>query len=543
MSFLGDAKMYACFVWGLRGFLKRTLTLEEAKATILKRMEEREANFLRLVRKGIFGYPKSPYLPLMKLAQCEMGDIENMVHNKGLEKTLLALRENGVYVTFEEFKGKEPMTRSGHVIPVQSHDFDNPFLSHYYQAETGGTTGAGTRVDIDLDHQAAQTANIMLAYDMHGVLNVPTALWYGVLPVSSGIENILRGALFSNIPRRWFSPITNQDFKPALKNRIANHYIISMGRLLGLPMPSPEPLPLERAIEIARWAAQTLKTTGPCLIRTSVSRAVRICLAAREERLDLKGVTLMGGSEPSTPSKVREITSSGANWVPNYFFVEAGAIGWGCKNPVDTNDLHFFKDILALIQYPRQVPGSEVTVDAFHFTSLLPTAFKLMLNVESDDYGIIEKRSCGCLMENYGFTDHLRHVRSFRKLTGEGVTLVGSEMVRLLEEILPTKFGGSPLDYQLLEEEDEHGFTRLSLVVSPRIEIKDEEKVIEVVLEGLRRGSVSANLARAIWGQAKTLRVKRIEPIWTSHGKLMSFYRERRSNPLYGPSRDIPPNE
>ena len=69
MSLFGDAKMYGRFVWGLRGFLKHSLTLEEAKSIIKKRMEERETHFLRLVKKGIFGYVKSPYLPLMKLAQ------------------------------------------------------------------------------------------------------------------------------------------------------------------------------------------------------------------------------------------------------------------------------------------------------------------------------------------------------------------------------------------------------------------------------------------------------------------------------------------
>ena len=79
MSILGDLKMYGRFTLGLRGFLKLTLTLEEAKAIIKKRMEERETNFLRLVRKGIFGYPKSPYLPSLKLAHCELDDIENIV--------------------------------------------------------------------------------------------------------------------------------------------------------------------------------------------------------------------------------------------------------------------------------------------------------------------------------------------------------------------------------------------------------------------------------------------------------------------------------
>jgi hypothetical protein len=147
-----------------------------------------------------------------------------------------------------------------------------------------------------------------------------------------------------------------------------------------------------------------------------------------------------------------------------------------------------------------------------------------MLNVESDDYGVVEDRACGCPLEAYGFITHLRQIRSFRKLTGEGVTLVGSEMMRILDETLPGKFGGSPLDYQLLEEEDDQGFTRISLVISPKVNIANEAAVIETVLEALRRSSVAADLAQAHWRQAKTLRVKRIEPIWTARGKLMPLH-------------------
>jgi hypothetical protein len=191
--------------------------------------------------------------------------------------------------------------------------------------------------------------------------------------------------------------------------------------------------------------------------------------------------------------------------------------------PCDDNDLHFFKDILALIQHPRPVPNSDMTVDAFNFTTLLPTAPILMLNVESDDYGIVETRSCGCSLEKYGLTDHLRHIRSFGKLTSEGVTLVGSEMVRILEEVLPARFGGSPLDYQLIEEEDDKGLTRINLVISPKIVIADEATVIKAVHEALARSSVAADLAQAHWSQAETFRVKRMEPVWTARGKLMPF--------------------
>jgi hypothetical protein len=237
----------------------------------------------------------------------------------------------------------------------------------------------------------------------------------------------------------------------------------------------------------------------------------------------------MAGGEPPTHAKVRQIIRTGARYIPTYWFVEGGPIGIGCIRPADTNDTHHFKDCTALIQYPRQVPGSDLSVDAFHFTSLLPTAPKILLNAESDDYGVIEHRSCGCPLESYGFTEHLRHVRSYRKLTGEGVTLVGGEMIHILEEVLPARFGGSSLDYQLLEEEDERGFTRLNLLVSPKIKVADETAIIDAVMEALKKSSAAADLARAFWSQANTLQIKRTEPIWTARGKLMPLHVARRA--------------
>ncbi|HJX37780.1 MAG TPA: hypothetical protein VJ714_04215 [Anaerolineae bacterium] len=530
--------MYTRFLWGLRGYVRNTISLEEAQATVRQRMAEREANFLRLVQRGIFGYPRSPYLPLLKLAGCELGDIENLVREKGLEGTLLTLREAGVYFTFEESKGREPIVRGGQVISARPADFNNPFLSHYYYVESGGSTGAGTRVPTDLDHMAANASTIMLGLDAHGTLGLPSAFWYGVLPDSSGPNAVLRHVRCGEVVHKWFSPIMPGDLRPSLKNRLATRLIVSLGQFYGAPIPAPEPVHLDEAAVVARWMAETVQTHGGCVLRTNVSKALRVCVAAREEGINLAGTIFMGGGEPPTPAKVQQITGSGARWVPTYFFTEVGAVGWGCARPVDSNDIHLFKDALALIQYPRRVPGSDITVEAFHFTSLLPTAPKLMLNVESDDYGTIETRSCGCPLETYGFTEHLRHVKSYRKLTGEGVTLVGGEMVHVLEEVLPARFGGSPLDYQLLEEEDEQGFTRLSLVISPKVEIADEAEVVLTVLEALGHGSDAADQARALWSQAGSLRVKRAEPAWTSRGKLMPLRLTRDSRNSTGPLPD-----
>jgi hypothetical protein len=524
-----DLKMYWRFATGLRKFLRHRISLDEARRIVQRRMAERETNFLRVVERGIFGYPRSPYLPLLKLAQVEFADIRDMVRSRGLEKTLRALRDGGVYISFEEFKAREPIVRNGQVIHVQAADFDNPYPGHYFQAQSGGTTGAGTRVAIDLEHLAGHASLLMLGFDAHGVLNIPTALWLGILPDPTAINTFLRLAPFGQVPQKWFTPITRRDFRLSLKHRLATNYIVVAGRLCGVAIPWPEPADLDQGVIVASWAARTLNARGACLVRAHASMALRACIAARENGLDLSGATFMGAGEPPTPAKVREITRTGAHYVPNYSIVEIGPIGLGCARPSGINDIHLFKDTVALIQSPRQVPGFDIFVDAFCFTTLTPTSPKLMLNVEFDDYGTMETRSCGCPLESYGFTDHLRDIRSFRKLTSEGVTLVGNEMIHILEEVLPAKFGGSPLDYQLMEEEDESGFTRLNLLVSPKIKLADEAAVIATVMESLGRSSVAADLARAHWSQAKTLRVKRMEPIWTDRGKLMPLHLARRT--------------
>ena len=154
-NILADLKMYGRYALGLRGFFRSRITLAYAEAIIQQRLADREANFLRLMERGVFGYSQSPYLPLLKMIGCELGDIHNMVQARGLESTLHHLRQAGVYVTFEEYKGRKHIVRNGNVIEIRPGQFDNPYLTRHYHATTGGTTGPGTRVAIDLEHLAA----------------------------------------------------------------------------------------------------------------------------------------------------------------------------------------------------------------------------------------------------------------------------------------------------------------------------------------------------------------------------------------------------
>ena len=514
------ARRWAAFALALRAAMRRPLSVADARAIVRRRLAEREANFLRMVERNIYGHPGSPYLPLLKRAGCELGDLISMVRGDGVEETLRALRRAGVYVAFEEFKGRQPLVRNELVMHVSPDDFINPHVTNYYSVMTGGTTGSAARVPIDLARLTAQTPYDVLGYAAHDLMGVPSAMWRTVYG-GYGINVALRGAMFRWPLHRWFSPTNAADLGTLRWDRM-NTFVTVLLRLSGVSIPRPETVRLEDAAVIARWAAQTVRRQRQCLIRGSVSMCTRIALAAQHEGLDLSGVTFFGGGEPPTPTKVRHIRASGARWFPHYNFAEAGYVGMGCANPVDEDDLHFTRDTLALIQSPRQVPGTDITVEAFNFTSLLPTASKVLLNVESDDYGIVEERVCGCALEREGLTTHLREVRSFRKLTGEGMTLIGSDMVRILEEVLPARFGGPPLDYQLWEEEDAAGLTRLTLVISPRVEVRDEHAVIEAILTHLR------NFPPIMWRQAKTLQIRREEPVWTARGKLMTLHIDRR---------------
>jgi hypothetical protein len=432
-----------------------------------------------------------------------------------------------VYITFEEMKGRTPLVRSGREIELAPSDLDNPFLSRFYEGRTSGSTGLATRVNTDLEHLSLEAEHRVVSLWAHGLLGAPWAIWRPALPAGSGINNVLRGARFGHPPSRWFTPLSSTDFRPAIKHRLATHAIVAFGRALGAQLPSPEWVPLDDAIRIARWMATERDGHGRAWLNTTVSGGLRVAIAARDAGVDLTGTTFMLAGEPATPAKVRGIRASGAAYFTDYGMAEAGRIAVGCVHARDASDVHLLSDAYAVIPWERTAPHGGERITSFHITALHPSSPKLLLNAEFDDYGTVEERSCGCPLESLGFRTHLREIRSYAKLTGEGVTLIGSEVVRILEEVLPARFGGSSLDYQIVESEDEGGFTRLTLVVSPRIELGDPDEARNAVLSALGRSSPAADMARAFWHQAGTLRVRRGEPHTSARGKQFPLHSER----------------
>jgi hypothetical protein len=520
MPVLQEVTAFGAFLRGLPAFLRRRMTADEARAIVALRMARRAGNFASLAERCVFANARSPYNAMLRIAGCTFGDLRQMLDRDGLEDTLRALRASGVYVSFEEFKGQQPIVRSGQEIPAAPADFDNPELVRFHTISTGGSTGRSRRVLMDLDHLMDRLPMSILGDTAHGTFGLPTAMWFEI-PPGNGLDSVLLRVPADNIPERWFTPIRGGRDGASWRFRAATFASVAVARAAGARIPRPEYLPLDRAHAIAHWAREALRRHGACVVRAHVSKALRVCLAARAEGLDLSGAIIVSGGEPPTPAKVAQIRATGAEFRSTYYFTEAGPVGLSCTTSSDPNDQHLYMDHLALIQAPRAVPGFDFSVPSFHYTTVLGSAPKILLNVESDDFGTVETRSCGCPFEELGFTTHISGIRSYRKLTGEGVTLIGSDMEYILEEALPASCGGSPLDYQIVEEEDEHGFTRLTVRVHPSVAIASEQQVIDAILRALAGRSGAADMSRGIWRQAGTFRVRREAPTLTSRGKLM----------------------
>lgn len=504
-------------------FFDAPVTSEASLAIIRRHMEQRDALFLAMMRDHAFTRG-GPYRSLLDLARCEYRDVEVMVKQRGVEPTLDALRQAGVYLSFEEFKNGAEVRREGRVFRFTSDQFDPPHLSGGIGMRSGGTRSAGTWIFLPIEHLAlTHTTQYGLTLEMFAEGQTPILTWQLGFPSGAGQASWFSLAKLRRPSDRWFS-LTQVPRGIGGRWQTMFRAAHFLARQSGIPVPSPEYMPVAEVAQVMEAVEGALANAGRCLVITTPSCAVRLAAEAQGRGASLRGVTFLTGGEPLTPDKVNDIRRSDASVVSQYSATEAGgSVAGPCGAPSEPGDMHFRSDALAMITNPRTI--GDVSVDAIMLTSLLPTAPKILLNVETDDFGRIEQRACGCLWDQAGCTTHVLHIRSFTKLTGEGTTLLGSNCVHIIEQVLPRAFGGSSVDYQLVEAEDEAHLTRLFLLISPRVGPLDEQRVLRRFTEELQ-GTAAQPLGgrRQIWEQAGSIRVVRQDPISTRAGKLFPFH-------------------
>ena len=502
--------------------LRRRVTSEEARSVMRRRFENRANDFLALVREAIYPFPDNPYRKLLDHAGCEYGDLEKRVNEDGLEGALHVLYRNGVFMTVEEFKGRKRLIRgslSMHVEPAQLH---NTALPGHLWLQSSGSRGTQTSVAFDLGYLRDRAVDTRMVLDVCGGGGWRHALWN--VPGGSSLFTLLHFSLCGSPFVHWMSPVDAAAAGLHPRYRWSARLLRLGGGLGGSRFPAPCFVPVDEPLSIAQWMKTTLQAGETPHLWTHVSSAARLCEAAHDAGIDLEGARFTIGGEPVTEARLRVIHGVGAKAMPLYASIEASTVGLGCLEPAAPDDLHFLHDLLALIQPGNDESDFGLPPKALLVSSLRSSCPMILLNASMGDQGVLARRDCGCPLDGIGWKIHLHNVRSFEKLTSGGMTFLDVDVIRVLEEVLPARFGGTPIDYQLLEEEDDQGRPRVKLLVHPALGPIDARELTRTFLDAIGNGSGAERIMGLLWRDSDMLVVERRPPLSTATGKILHLH-------------------
>jgi hypothetical protein len=508
-------------------FLRTPLQLDQARAVLRSRLVTREQRFLDLVRHAVYGHPASPYATLLRSVGCEEGDLEKLVQHDGVEGALGVLYRQGVYVTADELKGRRPLARGGTSVAVNPDALRNPLATHHVATRSSGSRSVGTTVAIDLALFKERSVNQGLVFEAYRAFDWRLAI--GGAPGSSAVLRLLRYAGIGCVPERWFSPLDVSKLHP--RYRWSARILRWAGLLAGVKIPAPEHVPVDDMRPVAQWMADTLRAGHTPHAHVSPSAAVGVCLAARQQGLDLEGAWFTVSGEPWTPVRSALLAGVGARAITAYVSIETGGpLGQGCLGPEAVDEIHLWDDLHAVVQ-PGRLERSRLPAQTVLVTTLSPVSPLVLLNVSMGDEAVVTRRDCGCPLQALGWSTHLHTIRSFEKLTGVGMTFLDTDVMRVLDEVLPARFGGAPTQYQLVEEEAVDGQPRLRLLVHPDIGPVDPGAVRDTFLSAIAPGSAGERLMGLVWRDAGLVTVERRAPHASASGKILHLRVERSARP------------
>lgn len=505
----------ARFVAALPGYHRHPLDPASATAAVRRRLGNREAALVGLLETAL-ATARNPVGALLRHAGLDAADAAALVRAEGVEGALRRLFRSGVYLTVDEFKGRREIVRGSLRVTAGPERLRNPRSTFHVPVASSGSRSQGTATLLDLAFIRACAADACAALAARGGSSWRKATWE--VPGAGARFRLLKYAAFGDPPVRWFSQLD-----PRLPGQ---HPVIRLataatrwGSLAaGVPLPAPElVLPGEPGPALA-WIGDELRRGHVPHLFTFPSCAVALCDAAARRGVDLTGARFTLGGEPITAARLASIRRVGGDAQPRYGSIECGPIGYGCLAPSHPDEVHVVADLHALLlagdDNAARLPGDAVLVTGLH-----PRAPFTLVNASMGDRATLSGRACGCPLGELGWAAHLHQVRSFEKLTGAGMTFLSSDVIRVLEVVLPARFGGGPTAYQLVEDEDRDGRAVLVLVVDPSVGELDADAVTGAFLAALAAASPADRLMAATLGAAGVLRVERRTPLTTRSGK------------------------
>jgi hypothetical protein len=462
------------------------------------------------------------YRHLFDWAGCEYGDVERMVLNDGPEATLRSLLHAGVYLSVEEMKGHKPAVRGSRSLAMSQDSLINPLSHPGVLSQSSGSRGNGTPLLYDLDF-ARECAMDLCAYlSARGGGAWRRAAW--VSPGTSAQFSILTMSISGFEPHRWFSQVHERDPGLAPRYRWSSNAIVLASRFVGRPIPKPVHVSMRDPTPIAGWLAETRREGHTPFLHCFASAAVAICDAASAIGVDISGSEFLVSGEPFTPMRQQATKSAGVRAFPRYSCTGVGHVAYGCEAGVQPDDVHLLSDLNVVVQ-----PTETSDAAPLYYTSLSPHAALTLLNVSIGDTAVLSRRSCSCPLESIGWDTHLHTIRSDEKLTAGGSSLLDVDIVRILEHDLPAQFGGSAVDYQLVDDETADGQPLIRLLVAPGVGDLDETEVERAFRDAIAAAGGAEHIMMSIWEAGSTLHVERRRPYSTPNGKTPHVHRPNRA--------------
>jgi hypothetical protein len=520
-------------LWRLPAFLRQPLTVAEAGSILRRRQERRCNDFLDLVRRAIYEHPASPYRPLMRHTGLEYGDLASLVERDGVEGALRTLVRAGVYLTLAEFKGRQPVRRGSLVFRIAPVQLRNPAAGWHLTGQTSGSRGSRTLVPMDLAFLRDRAVDDLLALAAQGWQDSVFGVWK--VPGSDALQTQLRLAGLGVPVARWFSQVDPKARGLDARYRWGQRLVRWTAAAAGVPLPRPEHVPLDDPRPMIRWMKDVCGAGRAPHVQTFVSSAVRVCRVALDAGVDLTGVRLTIGGELVTAACVAIIRRAGAEVRSRYLATEAGLIGLGCCDARVPDEVHVCEDLNAVISAEASSPP--LPAESILVSSLRATAPLVLLNVAVGEQGVLGTRQCGCPLETLGWKTHLHALRSLEKLTAGGVTFLDADVIRVLEEVLPARFGGGPTDYQLVEDTRPDGDARLRLLVRPEVGRLDPERVVDAFLTAVSQSTGPGGVVALAWREGRVLRVERRSPLLGASEKVLHLHVSAGSAPVPAGSR------
>jgi len=506
------------FLAALPRFLRTPLSIEEMRATVRERLSKRDVNFVDRFAEAM-RLPDSPYAKLIEHAGITHADVANEVRSDGVDATLQTLFNAGVYLTCDEFKGRRAVSRGSLVFTVDPASLINPNAVIHGLSQTSGSRGPRTPVPIDLAFVRDHAVNTHVALESYGG-RTWTHAHHGV-PGGTSVTNPLELAKGGAPPAQWFTPIDIQTRGLSPRYKWGVHSMRAVSYAAGVSLPAPTHAPFDDPMPVVRWMETELAAGRTPHLWGFARTAVLICQTAINSGIELKGARFTMGGEPTSAARRATVEAAGAVALPRMGATETDILSFACGNPDAADDMHFFDDRHVLIQPEEGREQSHVPRDAMLLTSLLSSAPVRLLNVCMGDRATTARRICGCGLEREGWTTHICNVRSFEKLTAGGVALLDSDVIKVLEEIMPSQFGGRPVDWQLIERVDgKDARPEIALVVDPSVGPLNDQDVVTTFLAAIGGGDSAERLMELQWRDAGVISVVRETPQRTASGKI-----------------------